>query len=254
MIGKVEGGATRYFLNDRLSARVVLDVAGNIVGRQGHLPFGEEIGTSGEQDKHHFTTYERNSETLLDYAVNRHYSSTTGRFLSKDPYEIGGCVASPQKWSRYAYGTNDCVNKTDPLGLDCTMDSFAIDHGDNYGNDILGDINGPGLNEIDSSILENLFGTGLCGVGTGGGGSANACDRCVRNVYRVCGNESEACHGRNERWYAQQQRRCAGRPDEKQCLEAAYGVYRSEFNHCGAVFQACLIVEKERRCRRVCGG
>ncbi|MFY9570171.1 MAG: hypothetical protein WAV20_02055 [Blastocatellia bacterium] len=30
-----------YYLNARLSLRLVLDASGNVVGRQGHLPFGE---------------------------------------------------------------------------------------------------------------------------------------------------------------------------------------------------------------------
>ncbi len=41
MIAKVASGSTQYFLNDRLSTRLVLDSSGNVSGRQGHLPFGE---------------------------------------------------------------------------------------------------------------------------------------------------------------------------------------------------------------------
>jgi hypothetical protein len=32
-------------------------------GGQGHLPFGEDFGESGTQQKHHFTSYERDSES-----------------------------------------------------------------------------------------------------------------------------------------------------------------------------------------------
>ena len=32
---------TKYYLSDRLSTRLVLDTSGNVLGRQGHLPFGE---------------------------------------------------------------------------------------------------------------------------------------------------------------------------------------------------------------------
>jgi RHS repeat-associated protein len=136
MIGKVEGGATRYFLSDRLSARLVLDVSGNVVGREAHLPFGEEIAASGEQDKHHFTSYERDTETGIDYAVNRYYHAATARFRSVDPVahpspttEQVTCgngpaadssnshVLNPQNWNRYSYGIGDPVNRTDALGL-----------------------------------------------------------------------------------------------------------------------------------------
>jgi YD repeat-containing protein len=49
MIAKVEGAATRYFISDRLSTRLILDQSGNVVGRQSHLPFGEEIGGASQR-------------------------------------------------------------------------------------------------------------------------------------------------------------------------------------------------------------
>jgi YD repeat-containing protein len=46
---------SRYYLSDRLSTRLVLDTGGNVVGRQAHLPFGEDFAETGTQEKHHFT-------------------------------------------------------------------------------------------------------------------------------------------------------------------------------------------------------
>src|SRR5438309_1288758 len=77
---------TRYYLSDRLSTRLVLDGSGTVIGRQGHLPFGEDFGESGLQEKHHFTSYERDGEASADYAINRSASALVGRFLSADPY------------------------------------------------------------------------------------------------------------------------------------------------------------------------
>ena len=159
-------------------------------------------------------------------------------------------MTSPQKWSRYAYAANDSVNKTDPLGLDCQMDSFGIELGDNYG-DVLGDINGPGLDEIDPSILGSLFGTGLCGLGSGAGG--NACEQCITNVRIACGKEAKGCYDRNDTWFRQQERKCKGRKDEKACVEGAVVVHTSNFFYCLRVFDACVIHETEKRCSRVCG-
>jgi RHS repeat-associated protein len=117
MISRLGSGVVRYYLSDRLSVRMMLDNSGNMVGRQGHLPFGEEIGTSGEFDKKRFTTYERDSESGLDYAVNRAYSPSIGRFLQIDPV-AGDC--STEKLNRYAYAKNDPINRTDLSGLnDC---------------------------------------------------------------------------------------------------------------------------------------
>jgi len=98
-----------------LSTRLVLDNGGNVLGRQGHLPFGEDFGESGTQEKHHFTSYERDGESRLDYALNRQYAQGAGRFNRVDP--SAGLVALPQSLNRYAYVTNNPINATDPLGL-----------------------------------------------------------------------------------------------------------------------------------------
>ena len=63
------GGApatgTRYYHQDRLSTRVITDGAGAVVGTTDHLPFGEEIGVSGQEEKRKFTTYERDGTGLI---------------------------------------------------------------------------------------------------------------------------------------------------------------------------------------------
>jgi RHS repeat-associated protein len=118
MIAKASSGATQYFLSDRLSTRLVLDAGGNVLGRQAHLPYGEDFGESGSQENHHFTSYERDGESGLDYAINRGYSPTVGRFQSTDAYRGSGGGVVPQTWNRYAYVGNDPGNAVDPLGLE----------------------------------------------------------------------------------------------------------------------------------------
>ncbi len=118
MIAKIEGGVTRYFLSDRLSVRVVMDTGGSVIGRQSHLPFGEALGASGQQDKRKLTSYERDDESGLDYAINRYNKVTLGRFQSADPYQASGHRVDPQSWNRYSYVKNDPINWTDRLGLD----------------------------------------------------------------------------------------------------------------------------------------
>lgn len=59
MIANVSGGSTQYLLKDRLSVRMTLNSSGNVLGRQSHLPFGEDFGESGTQEKYHFSSYER---------------------------------------------------------------------------------------------------------------------------------------------------------------------------------------------------
>lgn len=117
MVAKVTGGLlTNYILNDRLSARLTLDTSGNVVGRQAHLPFGEDFAESGTQQKQHFTSYEREGESGTDYAINRQYNQGLGRFMRVD--SMSGSIAVPQSLNRYAYAKNDPINRTDPTGLD----------------------------------------------------------------------------------------------------------------------------------------
>jgi len=65
------------------------------------LPFGEDFGESGTQEKHHFTSYERDGESTTDYAVNRQYSQSIGKFTSVDPQEKSAKREVPQSWNRY---------------------------------------------------------------------------------------------------------------------------------------------------------
>jgi RHS repeat-associated protein len=118
MIAKLEASTMRYYLSDRLSTRLVLDNSGNVIGKQSHLPFGEEIAASGTQQKHHLTSYERDVESGQDYAINRMYSLVAGRFSQLDPKAASARPAAPQTWNRYSYTNNDPVNQVDPLGLD----------------------------------------------------------------------------------------------------------------------------------------
>jgi RHS repeat-associated protein len=114
-----------FFLSDRLSTRLSTDRNGNVIGRQAHLPFGEDWGESGAQEKHHFTTYERDNENGLDYAVNRYHRFNLGRFDSIDP--VPGSAFEPQSLSRYAYSKNDPINNTDPLGQLVSSIQFRVE-------------------------------------------------------------------------------------------------------------------------------
>jgi len=90
-----------------------------------YYPYGMEYTTTA-QDKEKFGTYYRDSTTGLDYADQRYYASTQGRFLTADPYRASATSpsypANPQSWNRYAYVQGDPVNFNDGSGLfRCTV-------------------------------------------------------------------------------------------------------------------------------------
>jgi len=139
LVSTVEpSNGTRYITSDHLgSPRVVTNSAAGVVSRHDYMPFGEEIGsgiggrstgmgfivTDGLRQR--FTAYERDSETNLDYAINRYYASVQGRFTSPDPLMASGKSGDPQTWNRYNYVGNNPLHRIDPNGLDWWFDSMA---------------------------------------------------------------------------------------------------------------------------------
>jgi RHS repeat-associated protein len=121
---------TSYLTNDTLgSPRVTTDASGNVVSRRDFLPFGEEIqsGTGGrttaqgyfgvDSIRQKFTSYERDSETDLDFAQARMYGYSHGRFTSPDPSPESTDLRMPQSMNRYAYVMNNPLLYIDPTGL-----------------------------------------------------------------------------------------------------------------------------------------
>jgi RHS repeat-associated protein len=171
---------TRYYHQDRLSTRIITDGDGNVKGTTDHLPFGEEIGFTGESEKHKFTTYELDG-TGLNYAVNRHYASHLGRFNQADPLGMGAAsLADPQSLNLYSYVRNDPVNFVDPTGL--LMSLFPWDDGGFGGGGGGGWFGGGGwggwgevwrggqLCEIRSPFTDIYVDLNCSGGGGGGGG------------------------------------------------------------------------------------
>jgi RHS repeat-associated protein len=127
--------------NVQFAGRTIIDdnfpvsqdrVGTNRANRARFMPFGDEI-TSTSNDREKFATYTRDSYTGLDYADQRFYASTYGRFNTPDPARSAK-AKNPLSWNRYSYTRGDPVNRNDPKGL-CTMapdfslqsDDFATD-------------------------------------------------------------------------------------------------------------------------------
>jgi RHS repeat-associated protein len=80
-----------------------------------YYPYGD--GTAG-YDTFQFATYTRDSYTGLDYADQRYYASTYGRFDTADQYMASAGPGDPGSWNRYAYVRSDPINRVDPSGRD----------------------------------------------------------------------------------------------------------------------------------------
>ena len=102
----------RYFAGRRLMAQDRLGSA----AESRLLPYGDDISpTVPVIDKVKFASYYRDPNGY-DYADQRYYGSTGGRFLTVDP-SISANVRDPLSWNMYAYVNSDPINHNDPRGL-----------------------------------------------------------------------------------------------------------------------------------------
>ncbi len=116
LLATIDSAGTRYHHPDQVSTRLTTDSTQNSSAHMGQYPFGEvwyDDGTTTTKAK--FTTYERDAESGNDYALARSYVNRLGRFSSPDP--LLGSTAVPQTLNRYAYTSNDPINRIDPSGL-----------------------------------------------------------------------------------------------------------------------------------------
>jgi RHS repeat-associated protein len=119
--GNVYSGATptkkyEYFAGQQLGQ--YKDRVGSVRNTNGgigshYYPFGEEI-TSTANDRYKFAETFRDADSGLDYALNRYYAASIGRFLSVDAAQAD--PVRPQSFNRYAYAENDPANFNDPTG------------------------------------------------------------------------------------------------------------------------------------------
>ena len=130
----------------------------NRMGGARFYPYGDEIGSTGN-DRVKFATYTRDGFTGLDYADQRYYASSYGRFNTADPYRASAGPKNPDTWNRYAYVAGDPANANDPQGLCIKADGNLYDGADEqfFRNE---------------GYVEADYGDGPCGSNSWVGGSA----------------------------------------------------------------------------------
>ena len=126
----VATSGVQWLVTDQLGTpRMVFDKTGDLSGvsRHDYLPFGEELyagvggrtqqeGYNTDNVRQHFTGYENDLETGLNYAQARYQSPGQGRFTSVDPLMASADITDPQSLNRYSYVQNDPLNAVDPTG------------------------------------------------------------------------------------------------------------------------------------------
>ena len=123
-------GNSYYIYTDALgTTRTIAEANGTVCYDAEFTPYGQEIQHTNNCPStynYKFTGYERDSETGLDYAFARYYSSRLGRFMSPDP--LGGDISDPQSLNRYAYVGNNPLAYVDPSGLIwCSIGGKIVD-------------------------------------------------------------------------------------------------------------------------------
>jgi RHS repeat-associated protein len=162
------------------TGRKMTNTTGAVVYRGEFDPHGNALLETGSAAllNRKFVGYERDSETGLDYAINRYHASTQGRFTSPDPYNIffekekgqderereqilRNYISQPQIWNKYVYVLNNPLKYVDPDGRrELTADDWRrlnrlydeYKKADAAGDTDLRDAVGKAINEIAVAI------------------------------------------------------------------------------------------------------
>jgi RHS repeat-associated protein len=127
------------------SRRVQTDYQGVVEQTCGNLPYGDGVTCGPNPAEDLYAGLDRDSESGLDHAMYRQYSSTFGRWTTPDPYGGSYDFSNPQSFNRYAYVNGSPLGATDRSGLDPIFDlGFSnlapVATSDSFLTTLLGDI------------------------------------------------------------------------------------------------------------------
>lgn len=116
-VAHYQGNATYFNHSDRLASTTqVTDYSGAVAQDQLYYPWGQDWAVLGTTQEKRFARlrHRDTTETGLDPTHFRLFSSTQGRWLTRDPRR--GCIQHPQTLNLYAYVHNNPTNLVDPKG------------------------------------------------------------------------------------------------------------------------------------------
>jgi len=106
---------TTYYHTDGLGSVIAAsNESGALLWRKEYAPFGEQLDSTGEQEKLAYTGKEHDDVTGLTYFGARYYDPHLGRFMGVDP--VGFVDSNPMSFNRYAYVNNNPYKYVDPDG------------------------------------------------------------------------------------------------------------------------------------------
>ncbi len=136
------------------SRRVQTDYQGVVEQTCTNLPYGDGVSCGPTPSEELYAGLDRDSESGLDHAMYRQYSSTFGRWTTPDPYGGSYNFTNPQSLNRYAYVNGSPLGATDRSGLfPCPLCVFSYNGGSSTSFSFWG--GGAGLS---SSLLSSILG------------------------------------------------------------------------------------------------
>ena len=117
LIGQDRNGVNHYHhfdANDNV--RFLSDSAGTVTDHYRYSAFGIDLETTGTtENAYRFAGQRYGNSENLSFLRARSYDATTGRFISRDPFE--GVLSDPVSLHRYLYANSNPIAFRDPTGL-----------------------------------------------------------------------------------------------------------------------------------------
>jgi RHS repeat-associated protein len=116
-IEQIAGGAATFLqLDQHNSIRLLTDASGAVVGRYDYDPWGNVTKHTGSSASDlQFDGQLTDGESGYQYLRSRYFDPRTGQFLTPDPL-------LPLTRSRFGFGANHPIDRSDPLGLGAAAD------------------------------------------------------------------------------------------------------------------------------------
>jgi RHS repeat-associated protein len=128
LLATYDPNGIHFYLNDWAgSRRVQTDYEGAVEETCANLPYGDGETCGPSPAENLFAGLEEDSESGLEHALFRQYSSTFGSWTTPDPYGGSYDLFNPQSMNRYAYVGGSPFGAVDPSGLDgCAWDPDGV--------------------------------------------------------------------------------------------------------------------------------